>query len=329
MKRLCRFYVAVFLIAGSTPCLADWFSDTQGIMGTEVSVTLWHEDASQAKSVIARVMAEMRRIDQALSPYIESSELSRVNAQAYEKTQTLSEELAFLIEKSLEFSVLSGGAFDITFASVARYYDYRNKLKPSEQERLAALPAIDYHWLEFDKATRSLRFKHDKVHIDLGGIAKGYAVDRAIAILEQYEVRHASVSAGGDSRLLGNRHGRPWVIGVKHPRPAVGDREAVIRLPLSDTAVSTSGDYERYFIDDETGERIHHILQPRTGKSASEVMSVTVLGRRGVYTDPLSTTVFVLGVEKGLGLVNGLNGFDAIIIDSRGKVHYSEGLTAP
>ena len=154
-------------------------------------------------------------------------------------------------------------------------------------------------------------------------------MDRAIAILEQYEVRHASVSAGGDSRLLGNRHGRPWVIGVKHPRPAVGDREAVIRLPLSDTAVSTSGDYERYFIDDETGERIHHILQPRTGKSASEVMSVTVLGRRGVYTDPLSTTVFVLGVEKGLGLVNGLNGFDAIIIDSRGKVHYSEGLTAP
>ncbi len=316
----------LLLVMSASQVWAAWHSDTQGIMGTEVSVTLWHENSEQAKQAISSVMAEMRRIDQSLSPYIESSELSRINKHAYVSEQKLSRELAFLIEKSLYFSSISEGAFDITFASLAQYYDYRNKVKPTEAERLEALPAINYQWLDFDKRAASLKFKHDKVKIDLGGIAKGYAVDIAIELLRNKGIEHASVSAGGDSRLLGDRRGRPWIIGIKHPRPSIDDNEAVIRLPLSELAVSTSGDYERYFIDEESGYRIHHIIHPRTGKSAGEVMSVTILGELGVNTDPLSTTVFVLGVEGGIRLVNSLQGFDAIIIDRQGKVHYSDGL---
>ncbi len=328
LKRLVMLLVllAIFNVPGA---FAEWHSDTQGIMGTEVSVTLWHEDTELGRHAIAAVMEEMHRIDATLSPYIDDSALATVNRLAAKEAQILSPEFASLIDKSLWFSKISDGAFDITFASLARYYNYREATGPSEAEREAALPAINYRWLDFDKQTRRLSYRHAKVKIDLGGIAKGYATDRAIAILKSLGVRYASVSAGGDSRLLGDRRGRPWIVGIKNPRAAPDSGEAVIRIPLNDIAVSTSGDYERYFIDEASGERIHHILNPKTGRSANTVMSVTILGDQGLNTDPLSTTVFVLGVDKGLALVNGLAGYDAIIIDIHGKVHYSEGLTAP
>jgi thiamine biosynthesis lipoprotein len=135
---------------------------------------------------------------------------------------------------------------------------------------------------------------------------------------------HASLSAGGDSRVLGDKRGRPWLVGIKNPRADA----VAISLPLDNVAVSTSGDYERYFIAD-SGERVHHIINPRTGKSTSGVNSVTIIGPQGFDTDPLSTSVFVMGPEKGLALINKLPGFDAVIITSQGKVLYSQGLENP
>ena len=132
------------------------------------------------------------------------------------------------------------------------------------------------------------------------------------------------VSAGGDSRILGDRGGHPWVIGIRHPRDPDG---LALRLPLSHTAVSTSGDYERFFIAD--GERIHHILDPKTGRSAKDSWSATVIGPDAMTTDALSTTIFILGAVKGIALVESLEGFDAIVIDTHGKVHYSSGLEEP
>jgi thiamine biosynthesis lipoprotein len=319
----------IVLLAFSTSVSAAWHSDSQGIMGTEVRVTLWHEDPDKARLAIDAVMTEMRRIDALLSEYKDDSELMKVNKHAFSEPQTLSSEFALLIDKALYFSRISQGAFDITYASVGHFYDYRQGLKPSESQLQQGMKGINYRLLDFDKKHSTLSFGHKNIKINLGGIAKGYAVDRAIGILKNFGVEHASVSAGGDSRLLGDRRGREWVVGIKHPRQKIEGEEAVIRLPLSDLALSTSGDYERFFIDENSGERIHHIINPRTGKSAREVMSVTILGARGIDTDPLSTTVFVLGVQHGLELVNALPNIDAIIIDIRGKVHYSEGLAVP
>lgn len=305
-----------------------WHGDTQDIMGTKVSVTLWLEDDAEAEAAVAAVMEEMRRIDAQFSPYIETSELYRVNQLApkasAQKPLAISAELAAIIDKSLYYSRLSEGAFDITFASLARYYDYRKKLTPSEQQREELLPVINYQLIHLDKKNNTLWFAHPKLYIDLGGIAKGYAVDQAIHILQARGVTHASVTAGGDSRVLGDKLGRPWLVGIKNPR---ADKVA-ITLPLENTAVSTSGDYERYFID-ERGERVHHIINPRTGKSANGVNSVTILGPVGIDTDALSTTVFVMGAEKGLALINRLPGFDAVIITNQGKALYSQGLTPP
>ena len=308
---------------------AAWHGDTQSIMGTRVTATLWLEDGESAEAALAAVMAEMRRIDEHFSPYIESSELSRANLLAAKASAKhplkISPELTQIIDKALYYSRLSEGAFDITFASLGRYYDYRAKLAPSEQQREALLPAINYRYVHLDKAQRELWYEHPQVYIDLGGIAKGYAVDRAIDLLKARGVQHASVSAGGDSRVMGDKMGRPWIVGIKNPR---AEDAIAITLPLDNVAISTSGDYERYFINDQ-GERVHHILNPRTGKSTQGVNSVSIIGPLGFDADPLSTTVFVLGAEKGLALINRLPGFDAVIITSTGKVLYSKGLSAP
>lgn len=323
-----RLLLCVALLITSQLVLAKWHGDEQDIMGTKVSVALWLEDEQKAEQAVAAVMAEMHRIDEHFSPYIETSELYRANELAPKASAknplSISPELAAIIDKSLHYSALSEGAFDITFASLARYYDYRNKLSPSEQQREELLPAINYRLIHLDTQNNTLWFEHPKLYIDLGGIAKGYAVDKAIGILQSFGVKHASVGAGGDSRVIGDKFGRPWLIGIKNPRADA----VAITLPLEDVAVSTSGDYERYFIDNK-GERVHHIINPRTGKSTNGINSVTIIGPHGFDTDPLSTSVFVMGAEKGMALIHRLPGFDAVIISSEGKVSYSKGLMPP
>ena len=309
-------------IAVQPPVLAEWHQQQRDIMSTRVTVELWHTDASVAADCSQQVFDEMDRINASMSSYLDSSELSYINQNAAISPVAMSDELALLIERSLYFSELSQGAFDITYASVGYAYDYRKQQQPSDQSITKKLPAIDYHHIVL--VNKSIRFNNDAVRIDLGGIAKGYAVDRAADIIGRCGISKAMVSAGGDSRILGDRRGRPWVIGIQHPR----DSEAVVlRLALSDSAISTSGDYERFFIDN--GQRVHHIINPSTGRSATASWSATVIGPDAMTTDALSTTVFVLGAAKGLALIESLDGIDAVIIDNYGKLHYSSGFQEP
>ena len=229
-----------------------------------------------------------------------------------------------LIKRSIEISELSNGAFDITYASIGYKYDYRNATKPTDKEISASLDKIDYRHILLDDVQQTIHFAKPGVRIDLGGIAKGYAVDNGIKILKHCGIDKALVSAGGDSRIIGDKNGRPWMTGIRDPRHA---SNSVIAIPLSDTAISTSGDYERYFEQD--GTRYHHILSPKTGKSVATTRSVTIIGPDTTLTDALSTTVFVLGPEAGLELVEKLSGIDAVVIDAAGKVHYSTGLMPP
>lgn len=300
---------------------AQWLSDEDAIMGTAVRVELWHEDADAGRAAIAAVMDEMRRIDRLMSPFKPETELSRINREAARKPVAVSRELFDLIARSLEFSTLTDGAFDITFSSVGYLYDYRRARKPSDAQIQRMLPAVNYRHVRLDPAKGTVRFARDGVRIDLGGIAKGYAVDTSIAILKQRGIRQALVSAGGDSRVIGDRGGRPWHVGIRDPRRADA---SVAVLPLSDASISTSGDYERYFEAD--GVRYHHILNPKTGRSPSALRSVTIIGNGGTTTDALSTSVFVMGLDAGMKLVESLPDTEAVIIDANGKLHYSSGL---
>lgn len=304
--------------------LAGWFQSEQAIMGTRISVEVELDEPAQALRCMAQVFSEMRRIDALMSPYKPDSELARLNREAASQAVVVSRELFDLIRRAQAVSELSGGAFDITFASAGFLYDYRQHRHPDAVQLQQAVTAIDYHYLQLDPATRRIRFRHAGVKIDLGGIAKGYAVDNGIAILRRCGARNGLVTAGGDSRILGNKGGRPWVMGVRHPRNRNG---VALVLPLSDTAISTSGDYERYFMAE--GKRYHHILSPRTGRPVHGILSATVIGPEALRTDALSTTVFVLGVERGLALIDGLPGYDAVLIDATGRIHYSRGLQAP
>ena len=298
-----------------------WYSRDEAIMGTAIHVELWSDDEARATAAIDAVMADMRRIDAAMSPYKETSELSRINREAARSPVEVSDELFELLEQSIVFSELSDGAFDITYAGAGHLYDYRRRIRPSEEELTIARAAIGYRHLQLDRKARTVRFARAGVRIDLGGFAKGHAVDRAGAILRQHGVRHAAVSAGGDSRLLGDRCGRPWTVGVRDPDRA---GELVALLPLLDVAVSTSGDYERYF--DDGAERFHHLIDPSTGRPARSVRSVTVIARDGLTSEALSKTVFVRGAEQGLRIVESLPNVDAVVVDAEGRLHASAGL---
>jgi thiamine biosynthesis lipoprotein len=272
---------------------------------------------------MAAVMAEMHRIDRAMSPFRVDSELSLINRDAASRAVPVSEEMAGLVARALQFSRWSGGAFDITFASVGHLYDYRERLRPSERALQQARAAIGWQHLILDARARTLRFARQGVRIDLGGFAKGHAVDNAVELLRRRGIRHAMVSAGGDSRVVGDRRGRPWTIGVRHPRRP---RDVVAVLPLEDTAISTSGDYERCFVAD--GVRFHHLIDPATGRSPDRVQSVTILAADGLTAEAVSKAVFVKGAERGLELISSLLGVDAVVVDAEGGLHYSSGLQA-
>lgn len=310
-----------FCLVASGVVRAEWVTAQQDIMGTRISLEFWHEGPQPAQPIVDAVMQIMRDVDQQLSPYIETSELYRVNRDAVQAPVHISDNFFALLKKSLWYSELSGGAFDITFASVGYLYDYRRHQAPDDEAIREVLPAIDYHHITLDEQHHTVLFTHSKVKIDLGGIAKGYAVDRGIDKLRQFGVQSAILSAGGDSRVLGDRRGAPWMIGIQHPR---NKQQFATRIPLQDSAISTSGDYERYFIDGEM--RIHHIINPKSGKSASRVSSVSILAPLAVDSDALSTTVFVMGVRDGLALINQLPGLDAVIIDGNNRMHFSDGL---
>jgi thiamine biosynthesis lipoprotein len=246
-----------------------------------------------------------------------------VNARAAQAPVKISPELFGLLNTALDYSRVTDGAFDITYASVGYLYDFRKHVHPDEKEIKAALPGVNYRHVVLDPAQHTVHFTQSGMRIDLGGIGKGHSVDRGIALLQGRGITRALVTAGGDSRIIGDRFGKPWVVGIRHP-----DRkeEVIARIPLDDAAISTS-DYERYF--DEDGVRYHHIIDPGTGHSASKVRSATIIGPTATRTDGLSKTAFVLGPERALEIYDRLDDIDAILVTRDGRVLYSKGLEAP
>jgi FAD:protein FMN transferase len=323
-----RFATVVALLLSLTslspPVRAEWRNRAEAIMGTSIYVELWSDDAAKGDEAIEAVMAEMRRIDELMSHYKPESQLSQINARAAQEPVQVDPELFDLIKLSTHYSIITEGAFDITYASVGHLYDYPHHVRPTEEQIKAALPGVNWRNMLLDAEHHTVRFEHPGMRIDLGGIGKGYAVDRGIAILQARGFQHALVTAGGDSRIIGDRMGRPWVVGIRNP----DDKNKVVtRLPIVNSAMSTSGDYERYF--DEGGVRYHHIIDPRTGHPASKVRSATILGPTATETDGMSKTAFVLGPEKALEIINRMPQYDAIFVTPEGKVLYSNGLAPP
>jgi len=302
-----------------------WAESTQIALGTFVTVKVHAESGPDAESLVRRAFWEIRRVEGVMSPHLPGSELCTLNSRAGGGWVRVSDELRGLLERCLEYSELSKGAFDATVGPISELWGFSSD-SPAlpEPSRIAELlPLVGYRKL--DLSEDRVRFRLPGMKLDLGGAAKGYAVDRALELLRASGARGALVNAGGDLGYFGTKPGGgSWRVAIAHPR----DEGVLVEVDgLKFEAVATSGDYQRFFIKD--GVRYHHILDPLTGYPARACVSSTVWARSVTDADILSTAVFVMGPEKGLRLIEGLPGAEALVFfEEEGKLKYrfSSGL---
>ncbi len=290
-------------------------------MGTELKLTVIGPDSERLNQAVNAAIREIQRVEDLMTDW-RPSPLTRLNESAGSGPRKVSEELATIIAHGIEMGHLSRGAFDITYAGAGQLWKFKKRpfTIPDPVAIENALQNVGYQRVKVDigDATVSLP---QKAKIGLGGIAKGYGVDRAMAVLMDYGVKHAVVNAGGDMKLLGLNFGKPWEVAIKHPRK----REvAMATVNVSNTCIVTSGDYERFFEID--GQRYHHIIDPRTGYPGEGCLSATVIAPDAEYADALATALAVLGPTEGLKIVESLDRVEAILVDLDGTVIASTGL---
>ncbi|MCC6542948.1 MAG: FAD:protein FMN transferase [Nitrospirae bacterium] len=295
-------------------------------MGTDVeliaSISSDSDDLKVEKAFDLAVR-EMERIEMEMSEWKDGSYVSKINRNAGRAEIEVPAELFNVIAASQKIAELSGGAFDISWAAMRGLWKFSKgeERVPSLEEIAEKLPYLNYREIKLNETKKSVFLTRQGMAIGLGGIAKGYSVDMAMDVLVKQGITDAIIKSGGDMRIQGTNDGAAWDIGIQHPR----DKDKVMAtLPLSNISVSTSGDYERFFIKD--GVLYHHIIDPKTGMPARGCTSVTILAPDTMTSDALSTTVFVLGPEKGMQLIQGLPGVEGIIVDSNGRIHYSQGI---
>jgi len=293
--------------------------ETRLLLGTTITIEADGLPRDRLSAATAAAFAEIARIEALMSPHQPYSDVARLSAAAREAV--VSPETAAVIVSGLEVAVRSGGAFDLTLGRLKTLWGIEDETPriPAAGEIAAALEETGPEALTVTGTL--VRKRTPQLAVDLGGIAKGYAVDRALAVLREHGVTSAAVNAGGDIGLLGSKQGRPWRIGVQHPRRT---GEVLTTVAAIDRAVVTSGDYQRYFERD--GRRYHHLFDPQSGYPADRCQSVTVLASEVMLADALATALFVLGPERGLDLLRSYPGVDALIVAADGRLHATPAL---
>ena len=315
--------------APSTPSPRTKVSAETGAMGTRITfsaLTSDRTDEADVRATIGQAISEIRRLEALMTTWRADSEVSRINASAGRAPVVVGPETLAVIEKSLWMSAMSGGVFDITFEVMHGLWRFDEDLAaelPSPSAVAARRKLIDYRHVVVDRTASTVFLDAESTKIGLGGIAKGYAVDRAAAILLAGHIDDFIVQAGGDLYVHGRRaDGAPWIAGVRDPRGPEGEYFA--RMPVIDHAFSTAGDYERSFV--VGGRRYHHIIDPRTGYPATASRSVTIWASDALTADALDDAVFILGPERGLELVESIGDAGAIIVDGKNRVIVSKRL---
>lgn len=291
-----------------------------GVMGTELVITVRHADAALRERALDEAVAEINRVEDLMTDW-RASPLTTLNQAAGEGPHSVPRELYELIERALLISELSEGAFDPTFRTFGRLWDFKAEPPQIPTAEAVAEAVARCGWQKVELIDGKVR-KPEGLEIGLGGIAKGYGVDRAMQVLMDHGIEHAIVNAGGDLKALGRNGDELWTIAIRHPRE---QQRVLAVLPVSNSCVVTSGDYERFFEVD--GRRYHHILDPRTGYPATGAMSATVIAPDAAVADALATSLCVLGPES-LAIIEELPRCEALLVDLDGKVHTTSGLNS-
>ena len=295
---------ALAAACGRTPTsapTAHLVERTHPAMGTEIALTAWTTDDARAEAAFAAVFGEFDRLDALMSVWKDGSDIVRLNAAAGDHPVPVSAETREVLRVARQVSEWTDGRFDVTFAALSGLWKFDNQDKddriPDRTEIAKRLPLINYRDVEVDERAGTAFLKRKGMRVNLGGIGKGYAVDRAVDILRRSGLRDFMIQAGGDMYVAGTRGDRPWRLGIRDPRgPA--DRSFAM-LDLTDGTFSTSGDYERFFMKD--GRRYHHILDLSVGEPARGCRSVTLVTERAVIADALAKGVFILGPGRRHG----------------------------
>ena len=300
------------------------YQKSMALMDTFVTLTVVSDSADSANRAMESAFATIEKFGNLINFFSDTSELSAINRDAGVREVRVSSDTLGVVERAIYISEISGGAFDATIGPEVKLWDFHKKIRPSDAVIRKNIGLVNYRNIVVDHAKSTVFLREKGMLMDLGGIAKGYVADLALAVLRRSGIRAGIIAVAGDIRAFGRRpDGSLWNIGVQNPRQKDKSDEIMAVLKMTDKAVSTSGDYQRYFIED--GRRYHHILDPKTGYPADRCRSVTVVGGNGIYADGFSTAVFVLGPERGMELAEKY-GIDAVIVDSSGEVHLTPGV---
>ena len=294
-------------------------------MGTEVHISAWTTDEAATVTAFDRAFDEFDRLDALMSTWKDGSDILRLNAAAGNAPVAVSAEVREVLRASHEVSEWTSGKFDVTFAALSGLWKFDHDIDgqvPDRSQIAPRLPLIDYRALQVDDRAGTASLTRAGMKVNLGGIGKGYAVDRAVTILRDAGLFDFMIQSGGDLFVAGRRGDRPWRVGIQDPRGAPDTMFAA--LELTDVALSTSGDYERFFIRD--GRRYHHILDPDTGEPALRSRSVSIVAKTSTAADGLSTGVFILGGEEGMALIEKLPDVEGVIVTAENNVLVSSGL---
>jgi FAD:protein FMN transferase len=295
-------------------------------MGTEVELTAWTAEDARAEAAFTAVFGEFDRLDAMMSVWKDGSDVLRLNAAAGDHAVPVSPETREVLRVARQVSDQTGGRFDVTFGALSGLWKFDTQDKddsvPDRREVLKRLPLVNYRDIEVDDRAGTALLKRKGMRVNLGGIGKGYAVDRSVAILRESGLRDFMIQAGGDMYVGGRRGDRPWRLGIRDPRGPADKSFAM--LDLTDGTFSTSGDYERFFIKD--GRRYHHILDLSVGEPAQGCRSVTLVTERAVIADALAKGVFILGPDAGMALIERTPGVQGVIVSAKNEVLISSGL---
>jgi thiamine biosynthesis lipoprotein len=292
-------------------------------MGTLVTVTAVASDKKAGDLAVQAAFDEIKRLEQLLSTWRSDSELSRVNAEAGRQPVRVSQETLELVARSLEMAQLTHGGFNIALGPAVEAWSVTEQQRiPDDKELQQLKPLVDWTSIQVNKEAGTIYLPRKGMRIDVGGIGKGYAADRAVEQMKRAGAMGGVIALSGDIKTFGLLPDRNWFpVGIRHPRV---DGGLIAMIDLKDEAISTAGDYERFFERD--GVRYHHILDSQTLQPARGCQSVSVIAKEGTVADGLDTGIFVLGPEAGMALVERLPDVEAIIVDKEGEITVSSGL---
>ena len=315
--------------ASATKIVPERVQGEGAAMGTHLAFAAYTTEAVGANKVRAAfedAIAEIKRVEALMTTWRPDSEISKINSAAGKSAVVVGDETLAIVKESIHTSEISEGTFDITFQTLHGLWKFDEDLDPhppAEKDVKARLAFVGFKNIVVDDAKKTVMLAKGKTQIGLGGIAKGYAVDRAVTVLEKAGLTSFFVQAGGDLFARGKKpDGSEWQAGIRDPRGP--ESKYFAKLSLSDHAFSTAGDYERSYV--VGGKRYHHIIDPRTGYPATASRSVTIWAPTALVADEVDDAVFILGPKKGLELVESLDGVGAVIVDAKNNLWISRRL---